>query len=161
MQKKEKGQANELRLYTDGACRGNPGPGGWGCVLIWKDTLRASSGYEAQTTNNRMELQAVIEGLSRLKKAVELDIYTDSKYVKNAFTDGWLDNWIKRGWKTSGGDPVKNVDLWQQLLTLTKKNKVTWHWVRGHSGDLYNEMCDQLARDAIDDQGGKDFKEKI
>lgn len=138
-----------VTLYTDGACSGNPGPGGWGCILIYGETKRKLSGYEINTTNNRMELMAVIKGLECLVRHVSVTIITDSQYVKNAFTEGWLKNWEKNNWKTRTKSDVKNKDLWVELSLLVRKHDVSWQWVKGHAGDIYNEMCDELARTAI------------
>lgn len=147
---------SHVTLYTDGACSGNPGPGGWGCILIYGEHKRKLSGYENDTTNNKMELTAVIKGLECLKKNMHVHIITDSQYVKNAFTQKWLENWIKNGWKTKSGDAVKNQELWKQLNLLETKHHLTWEWVKGHSGNLYNDMCDELARNAIQNKSGID-----
>ncbi len=139
-----------VTIYTDGACSGNPGPGGWGAVLLFKDQTKEISGGERDTTNQRMELQAVIGALSALKVTDwDVTIYSDSAYVVNAFGQKWLDNWQKNGWRNSKKEPVANQDLWQQLLLLTGKNRVTMQKVKGHAGDKYNERCDELARQAI------------
>ena len=148
----------ELKLYTDGACSGNPGPGGWGCVLLAGGATRRISGYEPQTTNNRMELMGVIAGLKVLTRATTAEIFTDSMYVKNAFTEGWLAGWQRNGWKTSQGKSVKNQDLWLELSHLQRIHQLKWTWVKGHSGDHYNEMCDQMARLAITQRRGIDEK---
>ncbi|WWW13248.1 ribonuclease HI [Spirobacillus cienkowskii] len=147
-----------VTLYSDGACSGNPGPGGWACVLIYNNQKRRISGYEKHTTNNKMELMGVIRGLESLTRPMPVLIITDSQYVKNAFTAGWLENWQKNGWKTKSGSPVKNQELWLQLCLLQRKHSLSWQWVKGHSGDLYNEMCDELARTAILTQKGVDEK---
>jgi len=147
---------SHVTLYTDGACSGNPGPGGWGCILIYKEHKRKLSGYENDTTNNKMELTAVIKGLECLKKTSHVTVITDSQYVKNAFTSGWLEGWIANGWKTKAGDPVKNQELWKHLHLLQTKHHLTWQWVKGHSGNLYNDLCDQLARQAIVEKCGTD-----
>ena len=131
-------------IYTDGACKGNPGPGGWGALLRWGDHARELFGGEAQTTNNRMELTAVIEALAALKLRSQVAVYTDSAYVKNGIT-AWIHNWKLRGWRTADKKPVKNVDLWQRLDTLASQHDVRWHWVRGHDGDPANERADELA----------------
>lgn len=146
----------KVELYSDGACSGNPGPGGWGCVLKSGKLERHLSGFETQTTNNRMELMAVIKGLEALTTPCEVLITTDSTYVKNAFTDGWLQSWQNRGWKTATGAPVKNQDLWLELIALSKVHSLTWEWVRGHTGHTYNEICDELARMAIKNKVGTD-----
>ncbi len=143
-------------LYTDGACSGNPGPGGWGCVLLCGDFQRYLSGFEKMTTNNRMEMMAVIKGLQCLTRPVVLKIVTDSQYVKNAFTQGWFDQWRRNNWRTSSKSPVKNQDLWLELYALLSKHQVEWEWVKGHSGDKYNEKCDTLARQAIGAKQGID-----
>lgn len=149
-------QSTPVTLYTDGACSGNPGPGGWGCILIYADYKRKLSGYENFTTNNRMELLAVIKALECLTRSVQVKIITDSQYVKNAFTQGWLQNWQRKNWKTSSNEDVKNRDLWEQLILLANKHKLEWQWVKGHSGDFYNEQCDTLAREAIKNKAGLD-----
>jgi len=131
-------------IYTDGACKGNPGPGGWGALLRWGDHAKELFGGETQTTNNRMELTAVIEALAALKLRSQVAVYTDSAYVKNGIT-AWIHNWKQRGWRTADKKPVKNVDLWQRLDTLASQHDVRWHWVRGHDGDPANERADELA----------------
>ena len=131
-------------VYTDGACKGNPGPGGWGALLCWRDHQKELFGGESQTTNNRMELTAVIEALSALKQRSEVAVYTDSEYVKNGITT-WIHNWKQRGWRTADKKPVKNVELWQRLDALAAAHDVRWHWVRGHNGDPGNERADALA----------------
>lgn len=150
-----------IALYTDGACSGNPGPGGWGCVLVSGRHSRSRSGYEANTTNNRMELTAVIRGLEALVRPSEVLVVTDSKYVKNAFTEGWLDSWQAKGWKTKDGKPVKNQDLWMELCRLRRIHALEWEWVKGHSGHSYNELCDGLAREAIASRAGKDERSEV
>lgn len=134
-----------VTAYTDGACSGNPGPGGWGVLLQWGDHERELSGGEAETTNNRMELLAAITALESLKRDVPIDIYTDSTYVRNGITD-WLKNWKARGWKTADRKPVKNADLWRRLEQAVAGHNVTWHWVKGHAGHDGNERADALAR---------------
>ena len=136
-------------IYTDGACSGNPGPGGWGTILMYKDQKKEISGRSDKTTNNIMEMTAVIEGLKSLKFECEVEIYSDSAYVVNAFTQGWIENWQKNNWKTAGNTPVKNKELWEELYSLTEKHKVTFHKVKGHSDNEFNNRCDELARDAI------------
>lgn len=136
-------------IYTDGACSGNPGPGGWGAVLIYNEHRRELSGYEAQTTNNRMELLAAIKALSALKEPCLVDLYTDSQYLENAFNKRWLVSWQRNGWLTSKKEPVINQDLWLQLLELTRTHTVTWHNVKGHADCDENNRCDKLATDAI------------
>jgi ribonuclease HI len=138
-----------VQIYTDGACRGNPGPGGWGALLIVGDTRKEISGAEAATTNNRMELLAAISGLGALKRRCEVDLYTDSKYVLQGITE-WLPNWKAKGWRTAARKPVRNQDLWKQLDLAVGSQDVIWHWVRGHSGNAGNELADELANRAID-----------
>lgn len=140
-------------IYTDGACRGNPGPGGWGAWLQFGEHERELCGGELRTTNNRMELVAVIEALRVLKRGVAVDIYTDSEYVRNGMTQ-WIDGWKRRGWKTAARKPVKNADLWQELDRLAGQHVVDWHWVKGHSGDPGNERADLLANQGIDELPG-------
>jgi ribonuclease HI len=140
----------DITIYTDGACSGNPGPGGWGAVLLFKDQKKEIKGGEAETTNQRMELQAVIEALNALKVTDwDVAIYSDSAYVVNAFQQKWLEKWQKNGWQNSKKEPVANQDLWQKLLPLMSKNRVKLLKVKGHAGDAYNERCDELARQAI------------
>lgn len=136
----------KVTIYTDGACSGNPGKGGWGSILIYGDVVKELSGGEDNTTNNRMELKAVIEGLKALKSSCDVEIYSDSAYVVNAFTQKWIDNWIKNNWKTADKKSVKNVDLWQELLVLIKTHNVTFKKVKGHSDNELNERCDKLAK---------------
>ncbi len=133
-------------IYTDGACSGNPGPGGWGTILMYQGIKKEISGGEKDTTNNVMELRAVIEGLKALKYPCEVELYSDSAYVVNAFDKGWIYNWVKNNWKTAGKDPVKNQELWQELYALTKTHKVKFNKVKGHSDNEYNNCCDELAR---------------
>ena len=132
-------------IHTDGACLGNPGPGGWAALLRWRGIERELAGGEADTTNNRMELMAAIAALEALKEACDATLHTDSQYVRQGITE-WMPNWIRRGWKTAGGDPVKNRDLWERLHAANAKHKVDWRWVKGHAGDPDNERVDQLAR---------------
>lgn len=139
----------KVTLYTDGACSGNPGIGGYAGILIYGDVRREYSAAEGETTNNRMEVLAVIEGLKRLKYPCEVDIYSDSAYTVNAFTEGWVYGWQKKDWKKSDGKPVLNVDLWQELLALTRTHKVVFHKVAGHADNELNNRCDELARAAI------------
>lgn len=141
--------AERVEIYTDGACRGNPGPGGWGALLRYKGTERTLSGGERETTNNRMELTAAIEALAALTRPCQVRLVTDSEYLKNGITR-WMANWQRRGWKTAGGTPVKNLDLWQRLDAATRRHRVQWVWVRGHSGHPENERVDALARAAIE-----------
>jgi ribonuclease HI len=140
---------SEVEIYTDGACRGNPGPGGWGALLIAGETRRELSGAQGTTTNNRMELTAAIEALQALKRPVRVTLYTDSKYVCTGIEE-WLPQWKQRGWKTADRKPVKNVDLWQALDAARGPHQVQWKWVKGHSGNPGNERVDQLANEAID-----------
>jgi ribonuclease HI len=135
----------KVAIWTDGACSGNPGPGGWGAVLTWEGHERELNGGEALTTNNRMELMAAIMALDALKRSCEIDLHTDSQYVRGGVT-GWIHGWKRNGWKTADRKPVKNVDLWQRLDEATQRHKVTWHWVKGHAGDVMNERADELAR---------------
>lgn len=137
-----------ITLYTDGACSGNPGKGGWGAILMYNDAKKEISGGESQTTNNRMELTAVIKGLEALKEECNVDIYSDSAYVVNAFLQDWITNWQNNGWKSKKG-MVLNIDLWQRLIELTKKHNVTWHKVKGHADNEFNNRCDTLARGEI------------
>ena len=139
-----------VEIYTDGACRGNPGPGGWGVVLEWGDHRRTLHGGEPETTNNRMELTAAIEALNALKRPCDVLLHTDSKYVMDGIRS-WLPNWKKRGWKTASKKPVKNQDLWQALDEAQSRHDVTWKWVKGHSGNDGNEEADRLANLGIDE----------
>jgi ribonuclease HI len=139
-------------IYTDGACRGNPGPGGWAALLLMGEHEREISGAEAQTTNNRMELTAVIRALEALKRPIKGRIYTDSQYVRQGILE-WVPNWKKRGWKTADKKPVKNQDLWVALDELVRGHELEWHWVKGHSGNVGNERVDALANRAIDAMG--------
>jgi ribonuclease HI len=138
-----------IEIYTDGACLGNPGRGGWGAVLIYNEHQKKISGNERESTNNRMELRAPIEALRLLKKPSEITLYTDSKYVLEGITK-WIFNWKKNGWKTADKKPIKNVELWQELDAEVAKHKINWKWVKGHSGNHFNEMVDELARDAAE-----------
>lgn len=139
----------EIILYTDGACSGNPGLGGWGAILMYKGREKVLSGGEEQTTNNRMELMAVIKGLEAIKESCKVDIYSDSAYVVNAFLQGWVSKWLLNGWKSSKGK-VLNVDLWQQLLAQLDRHEVSWHKVKGHADNKNNNRCDALARGEIE-----------
>ena len=141
----------QVTLYTDGACSGNPGAGGWGAILIYGEHRREFSGGEPQTTNNRMELTAVIEGLMKLKFPCRVDVYSDSAYTVNGFLQGWVYGWEKLGWKKADKKPVLNDDLWKQLLALTREHEVTFHKVKGHADNPLNNRCDELARGAIDE----------
>ncbi|MCA9592184.1 MAG: ribonuclease HI [Myxococcales bacterium] len=136
-------------IYTDGACSGNPGPGGWGAVLRYRGAERELCGGEAQTTNNRMELMAAIRALETLKRPMRVQLYTDSVYLRDGITS-WLPNWKRRGWKTAAKKPVKNVDLWQRLETAIQPHDVDWHWVKGHAGHPENERADALARQGLE-----------
>ena len=131
-------------IYTDGACKGNPGPGGWGAWMRWGEHEKELFGGEPLTTNNRMELTAVIEALGALKRSTAVAVYTDSEYVKNGITT-WIKGWKNRGWRTADNKPVKNMELWQRLDALVAQHQVSWHWVRGHTGDPGNERADELA----------------
>lgn len=137
-----------VELYSDGACSGNPGPGGWACLLRSRGRERTLSGGEAMTTNNRMELTAVLRGFEKLKRSCAVQVYTDSLYVRDGITL-WAPRWLDRGWKNAKGKPVKNRDLWTALVDAVAEHDVEWHWVRGHSGHPENEFVDQLAREAI------------
>ena len=136
-------------IYTDGACSGNPGPGGWGAILMYKGVKKEISGGMKETTNNIMEVTAVIEALKCLKVESDVQVYSDSAYTVNAFNQGWIYNWMKKGWKTASGEPVKNKELWQELYNLTKKHKVEFIKVKGHSDNEFNNRCDELARGEI------------
>ena len=140
----------KVDIFTDGACRGNPGPGGWAALLRYRDAEKMFSGAEKQTTNNRMELTAAIEALDQLKKPMNVVLTTDSQYVKDGITK-WISGWKQRGWITSQKKPVKNVDLWKRLDEAVAEHSVEWKWVKGHSGHVENEMVDQAANVAIDD----------
>lgn len=141
---------NLVEIYTDGACRGNPGPGGWGAMLRYNGHEKQLHGGEAETTNNRMELMAAIMALESLTRPCEVRLTTDSKYVMHGITE-WMANWKRRGWKTAAKKPVKNVDLWQRLDQALAPHKVKWHWVKGHSGHPENELADELANRGIDE----------
>jgi ribonuclease HI len=144
-----RGEADDaVEVYTDGACSGNPGPGGWGAVLRWRGRRRELSGFEPQTTNNRMELRAAIGALEALKRPMTVRLHTDSNYLRDGVTV-WLPRWKANGWRTADKKPVKNQDLWRELEAALERHQVEWHWIRGHSGDLDNERADQLAREAI------------
>ena len=139
----------EVNLYTDGACRGNPGRGGWGAILVYGKYEKELSGGERETTNNRMELMAAISGLEALKEPCSVTLYSDSKYLVDAFTLGWVESWRKNGWRR-GKDPLKNPDLWQRLYQEIERHEVNFVWVKGHNGHDYNERCDKLATAAAD-----------
>lgn len=136
-------------IYTDGACSGNPGPGGWGAVLMYGQFKKEISGGEKMTTNNRMELMAAISALNALKEPCKVDLFTDSAYLCRAFSENWVTNWQRNGWKTSGKKEVENRDLWELLIAHTNKHSISWHKVKGHSDNAYNNRCDELARGAI------------
>ena len=139
----------KVTIYTDGACSGNPGPGGWGAILMYNETSKEISGANKDTTNNIMEITAVIEALKLLKEECEVKVYSDSAYVVNAFNQGWIYNWVKKNWKTAGNTDVKNKELWQELYNLTKTHEVKFIKVKGHSDNKFNNRCDELARNAI------------
>ncbi len=139
----------QVELYTDGACRGNPGKGGWGAILVYGKYEKELSGAERMTTNNRMELTSVIAGLKALKEPCRVTLYSDSKYVVDAFLEGWVENWKKSGWKR-GKDELKNPELWEELYALTKIHEIEFVWVKGHNGHPYNERCDALATQCAD-----------
>ena len=140
----------KVSIYTDGACRGNPGKGGWGAILVYEGIEKELSGGDAETTNNRMELSAVIAALGALKEPCEVTLTTDSQYVVNAIEKGWLTSWQMKGWRKSDRGAVLNVDLWQKLVVLLDKHRVSFVWVKGHNGHPYNERCDKLATDFAD-----------
>jgi ribonuclease HI len=143
---------NRVDIFTDGACQGNPGPGGWAAILVSGPHRREITGYEPATTNNRMELMAALEGLRKLKEPCEVDLYTDSQYLKNGMQQ-WLAKWKKNGWRTAAKEPVKNADLWEMLDDAASRHTMRWHWVRGHDGHVENERCDYLANEAIRQRG--------
>ncbi len=140
--------SKQIEIFTDGACSGNPGPGGWGAILRYKETEKELSGYEPATTNNRMELTAVVEALRALKESCRVVLYSDSRYLKDGITT-WIHKWKRNGWMTSGKEPVKNKDLWVALDEEARRHSIEWKWVKGHEGHPENERCDRLARDAI------------
>lgn len=149
-----------IEIYTDGACRGNPGPGGWGAMLRFNGNEKTLKGAEQHTTNNRMELTAAIMALAALTRDCQVDLYTDSQYVRQGMTT-WLIQWKKKGWRNSKNEPVKNADLWQKLDDLARCHTVKWHWVKGHSGHPENDLADALANEAIDELlGAESMKEK-
>jgi ribonuclease HI len=137
-----------VSIHTDGACSGNPGPGGWGAILRWADHERELSGGEPHTTNNRMELMAAIAALEALKRPCTVDMHTDSQYLRQGITQ-WIHGWKRNGWRTADKKPVKNADLWQRLEAAIERHEVRWHWVRGHAGDTLNERADELARSGV------------
>ena len=140
----------KVKIYTDGACSGNPGPGGYGAILMYEQVEKEISGFEKETTNNQMELKAVIEALKLIKYECDLEIYSDSAYVVNAFLQGWIDSWQLNNWKTAGKKAVKNVELWQKLIELCSTHKVVWHKVKGHADNERNNRCDFLATNQIE-----------
>ncbi len=142
------GDRPAVRIYTDGACRGNPGPGGWGALLVSDGHEKELHGGEAATTNNRMELKAVIRALESLKRPCDVDLYTDSQYVKNGIQT-WIHGWKRNGWRTADRKPVKNAELWQRLEEATHRHQITWHWTKGHAGQPENERADELAREGM------------
>lgn len=142
-------QENRVTIYTDGACSGNPGPGGWGAIMRFGEHEREMNGGEAETTNNRMELTAAIEALNALKRPCAVDLYTDSTYVRSGISE-WMDGWKRKNWRTAANKPVKNADLWQALDTARERHDVTWHWVKGHAGHPDNERADELARGGME-----------
>ncbi len=142
------GAAKRVRLYTDGSCHGNPGPGGWAAILEWGTKVRELTGNDPATTNNRMEMLAVVEGLRALKEPCAVEVWTDSRYVVDGMTS-WLAGWKKRGWKTASKQPVKNEEIWRALDEEAARHTVTWNWVKGHDGHPQNERCDELANEAI------------
>ena len=143
-----RGVSGRVVIHTDGACSGNPGPGGWGAVLQYNGTVKELKGGETLTTNNRMELTAAIEALNALKRACEVELHTDSNYVKDGLTR-WMHGWKKNGWRTADRKPVKNAELWQALDEATRRHKIDWRWVKGHAGDEMNERADQLANEGM------------
>lgn len=145
-----------VKAYTDGACSYNPGPGGWAAVLLYKGHEKAISGYEPETTNNRMELRAVLEAFLALKEPCEVHVYTDSAYIHNAFEKGWIDRWQRNGWKSASKQPVENQDLWKGILEASGTHRTVYNKVKGHAGDKYNTMCDELARKAIKENHKKE-----
>ena len=142
------GERPRIEIHTDGACSGNPGPGGWGALLSWNGLTKELKGGEATTTNNRMEMTAAIRALESLKRPSVVDLYTDSTYVRDGIT-GWLAKWKRNGWKTAAKKPVKNEDLWRALDEATARHEIVWHWVKGHDGNPGNEKADELAREGM------------
>ncbi|MDY6798227.1 MAG: ribonuclease HI [Pseudomonadota bacterium] len=142
--------SGDVVIYTDGACKGNPGPGGWGVVLRYGDVQKTLHGGERDTTNNRMELQAAIQGLKALRRACNVELYTDSQYVRKGITE-WLSGWKRNGWKTAARKPVKNADLWLELDEQVARHSINWHWVKGHAGTPGNELADELANLGVEE----------
>ena len=140
--------SEKVQLYTDGACSGNPGPGGWGALMLWNNHEKELCDGEFETTNNRMELMAAIMGLNHLRRGMVVDLYTDSTYVRDGITK-WIHNWKKNGWRTAAKKPVKNADLWKRLEVAIQRHQVEWHWVKGHAGNPENERADELARQGM------------
>lgn len=138
-----------MTIYTDGSCKGNPGPGGWAAILQYQNKEKEISGFEPDTTNNRMELRAAVEALRALKRCCDVEVYTDSQYVRQGMT-AWIYNWRKNGWKSADKKPIKNQDLWVELDDLSRQHQVKWHWVKGHNGHPLNERVDELARRAVE-----------
>ncbi|HAY44763.1 MAG TPA: ribonuclease HI [Gammaproteobacteria bacterium] len=145
---------SKVVIYTDGACKGNPGAGGWGAYLSYQGSESELYGYEPETTNNRMEIKAAIEALAALKRSCQVDLYTDSEYLRKGVTE-WMQAWIKNGWRTAAKKPVKNKDLWLELENQIARHKIDWHWVKGHAGDPGNEKADELANLAISEALGE------
>ncbi|RMF16704.1 MAG: ribonuclease HI [Gammaproteobacteria bacterium] len=148
-----------VEIYTDGACKQNPGPGGWGAVLVSGTHRKLLWGGEPETTNNRMELMAAIQALQKLKGACRVELYTDSQYVRKGITE-WIDGWKRKGWKNAAGKPVKNQDLWQALDEAAQKHQVNWHWVKGHAGHPLNELADELANRGVHSAGEELIREE-
>ncbi len=142
--------SGEVVIYTDGACKGNPGPGGWGVVLRYGEVQKTLHGGERETTNNRMELQAAIEGLKALKRTCNVELYTDSQYVRKGITE-WMTGWKRNGWKTAAKKPVKNAELWRELDEQVARHSINWHWVKGHAGNPGNELADELANLGVEE----------
>ena len=149
----EKSAESGVTIYTDGACSGNPGPGGWGAVMRWRGQEKELSGGEAETTNNRMEMMAAIAALEALKRPCDVVLTTDSSYLRDGIT-GWIHGWRRNGWKTAAKKPVKNADLWMRLDEAAKRHRIDWRWVKGHAGHAENERADALARAAVPKRGG-------
>ena len=148
-------KSNLVQIFTDGACKGNPGPGGWGAIMKYGDHVKELNGYSADTTNNIMELTAVIEALKSLTRPCKIILTTDSNYVKNGITE-WIHNWKKKGWKTANKKPVKNKECWLQLDVEVQRHQIEWKWVKGHSGHPENERADELANEAVEDNGNRE-----